>query len=264
MSFLPYHEKNKKAGPFSLLLILSGIFIFSVSCVTNKQAVYVQPGKDQKVDFEAIKKKPRTIQPGDELYIRIKSTDEESNIFNQQIDDYVARTDITLISYLVNEDGYVRLPPIGNLLLSGLTLDEGANVIEKALIGMIATPSVTIKFVNKTVTVLGEVEHPGRYEFYDQRINLFQALGYAGDISTYGNRKNIMILREENNKIIREYVDLTNENVLGSKNYYIKPNDVIYVEPLKRRYWDMDTFPFTLILSATSTIILILSYIHLY
>jgi len=258
------HFSKKKALRLPSLLFLPGILFFSVSCVTNKQAVYVQPGKENKVDFNTIQKKPRTIQPGDELYIRIKSEDEESNIFKQSVEDYVVREDITLVSYLVNEDGYIRLPPIGNLRLAGLTLNEAANVTEKSLVGMIATPSVTIKFVNKTVTVLGEVTNPGRYLFHDQRINIFQALGYAGDISTYGNRKKVMILREENNVITRRYVDLTNENFLGSKNFYIKPNDVIYVEPLKRRHLGLNTFPFSLVLSAASTVILVLSYLHLY
>ena len=73
-----------------------------------------------------------------------------------------------------------------------------------------------------------------------------------------------MILREENNVITRRYVDLTNENFLGSKNFYIKPNDVIYVEPLKRRHLGLNTFPFSLVLSAASTVILVLSYLHLY
>lgn len=255
-----YRTKHRVVG----LLISLTILVTAVSCVTNRQAVYVQPGKDLKNNFDVIPKTPRTIQPDDELYIRINSEDIGSNIFRLSENSYVSMSDITLVTYLVNEKGYIRLPPLGNLYLKGLTLDEASSVIEKALIGMIATPSVTIKFVNKTVTVLGEVRVPGRYTFYDQRITIFQALGYAGDITTYGNRKKVMLVREKDNKVTRVYLDLTNEDLFNSAYYYVNPDDVIYVEPLKRRHWGIETFPFTLILSATSTIILILSYLHLY
>ena len=259
-----WFQDIKKAGKLTLLLFLTALVLASVSCVTNRQAVYVQPEKPLKEKFVTIAQKPRIIQPGDELYITINSEDQTSNIFRVQSYNMIANNDITLITYLVNEEGYIRMPPLGNLQIKGLTLDEAANVIEKALVGIIASPAVIVKFVNKTVTVLGYVNNPGRYDFLDQKINIFQALGYAGDISTYGNRKKIMLLREENNVITRRYIDLTNEKLLGSEEYYIKPNDVIYVEPLKRRHWDMNTFPFSLLLGVTSTVILVLSYLSLY
>ena len=226
--------------------------------------VYVQEEKDKQEKFEAIAKQDRVIEAGDELYIRISSDDEQTNIFRQRIDYDIARADITLVSYLVNEEGFIRLPPIGDIQLKGLKLDEASKVIEMALVGMISNPSVSTKFVNKTVTVLGYVNNPGRYEFYDQRINIFQALGYARDIAEYGNREKVMLIREENNVITRNYIDLTDENLLTSYYYYVKPNDVIYVEPLKRRHWGIDTFPFTLILTSISTFVLVMSYINLY
>jgi len=226
--------------------------------------VYVQQENEKQEKFEAIAKQDRVIKAGDELYIRISSDDEQTNIFEQRTDYDIARADITLVSYLVNEEGFIRLPPLGDIQLKGLKLDEASNVIEMALVGLISNPSVSIKFVNKTVTVLGEVRYPGRHEFYDQRINIFQALGYAGDIAEYGNRKKVMLIREENNIITRNYIDLTDENLLTSYYYYVKPNDVIYVEPLKRRHWGIDTFPFTLILTSISTFVLVMSYINLY
>ncbi len=263
MSSNRHHNKLKVEKLFTLIL-LSGFLFSSISCVTNKQMVYVQQEKEEKEIFEAIEKQDRIIQTGDELYIRISSEDEQTNIFRQGPDDYIARTDITLISYLVNEEGFIRLPPLGDIQLKELKLDEASKVIEMALVGIISDPAVTIKFVNKTVTILGEVENPGRHEFYDQRINIFQALGYAGDIAEYGNRKKVMLIREENDVITRSYIDLTDEDLLTSYYYYIKPNDVIYVEPLKRRHWGIETFPFALILTSVSTFVLVMSYINLY
>ena len=247
------------------LFILLAVFVFSsVSCVTNRQAIYIQPGKEQKVDFEVVIKEPRKIQPGDELYITVGTEDVEENVFTTISSNRMALNDVTLISYTVNEKGYIRFPVIKYIKLGGLTLDEAENAMEKALTGFIGTPSVTVKFVNKNVTLLGFVNNPGRYQFPDTRINIFQALGYAGDISTYGNRKKIMLVREENNIITRRYLDLTDENLLTSDYYYIKPNDVIYVEPLKRRHLGMDTFPYGLVLSIISTTILVLSYLNIY
>ena len=263
MSNIKHH--NLKSEKLFTLIFLAGLLFSSISCVTNKQMVYVQPEKEEQEIFEAIEKQDRVIEAGDELYIRILSDDEQTNIFRQRTDNYyLATADITLVSYLVNEEGFVRLPPIGDIQLKGLKLDEASKVIEMTLVGIISNPSVSMKFVNKTVTVLGEVNEPGRHEFYDQRINIFQALGYAGDIAEYGNRKNVMLIREENNVITRNYIDLTDENLLTSYYFYVKPNDVIYVEPLKRRHWGIDTFPFALILTSISTFVLVLSYINLY
>ncbi len=263
MHFIQVRNKNKKAGKYPLLLLLTGIVLFSVSCVTNRQAVYVQPGKDQKIDFEAYINAPRTIKSGDELYIRVNSEREETNIFSQWGNIPMVQQDITLATYHVNQDGSVRFPIVGTINLKGLTLAEASSVIEKTLIGIVNNPIVTVKFVNKTVTVLGEVNAPGRYDYPDQEINIFQALGYAGDIAYYGNRKKVMIIRKENNVIKRNYIDLTDENLLESNFYTLRPNDIIYVEPLKRRLWGFQAFPWGIAMGLVSTTLVILSFIQL-
>jgi len=262
MSYFRNQQKGTLGKLWSLMFLV-GMFFFSVSCVTNRKIVYVQPGKDKKVEFETVIKKARTIEPGDELYIQVSTEDQEPNIFTGNRYGMMMN-DITLISYLVSETGFIRFPIIGNIKMEGLTVDEGASVIEKALIGILSTPSVSVRFVNKNVTVLGAVNNPGRYTFTDQSINILQALGYAGDISYYGNRKKVMVLREENNVITRNYIDLTDESLLSSYYYTLKPNDVVYVEPFKRRKWGMQTFPINLIFSVISTTVLILSYMHIY
>ena len=248
-----------------LLITLPILFgLFSTSCVSNKQAVYVQPGEVTKPDFEAYATIERIIKPGDELFIRVKSDDEETNIFSTRNDEYFARTDVNLISYTVNEQGFIRFPVIGNIKLIGLTLDIAANAIERTLVGILSNPSVYVKFINKNVTVLGEVLRPGRYEFVDEQINIFQALGYAGDVSYYGNRKKIMLVREQDDLISKHYIDLTDESLIESYYFYIMPNDVIYVEPLKRRAWGFQNFPFGLLLSVLSTTVIVLTYMQLY
>ncbi len=245
-----------------LRFILFFIFLSAMfSCVSNKEALYVQP-KDNKVNFDAYLKAANTIKIGDELYIRVNSEKEETNIFSQWGDNTMAQRDITLASYQVNQEGSIRFPLIGYVQLKGLSLDEASSVIEKALIGMINNPVVTVRFVNKTVTVLGEVNAPGRYDFPDQNINIFQALGYAGDIAYYGNRKHVMIIRKTNNTIERHFIDLTDEHLLESGFYYILPGDILYVEPLKRKRWGFQAFPWGIAMGIVSTTLVILTYLH--
>lgn len=236
------------------------------SCVTNRRTVYTQKRDTSAEDptfFSASVRDNWLIKPGDELYLRVSSFDEATNFFSQTRDDIIGRTEVTLISYTVNEDGYVRLPYIGDINVVNLTLDEAADRIKEALEGYLNEPSVILKFVNKHITVLGEVTRPGRYSFADVNLSIFQALGLAGDITYYGNRNKVMLIREENQVITRNYIDLTDESLFSSYYYFVKPNDVIYVEPLKRRRWGFQDFPFELILSSITTFLLILNYITL-
>lgn len=241
--------------------------IFFGSCVSNKESVYVQPDKAGagRPDFQPYIKSKRTIKPGDELYIRVKSDEDETANVNLYRDDaYLASTDITLLTYTVDEKGYLKYPNAGEIQVANLTVEQAAKMIEKGLIGFLTNPSVTVKFTLKNVTVLGEVARPGRYYFDEQEINIFQALGYAGDVTYYGNRQRVMVMREDNNIITKNYLDLTNESLIESYYFYIKPNDVIYVEPLKKRKWGMQAFPFSILLSTLSTLVIILTYVQLY
>ncbi|HHJ10660.1 MAG TPA: polysaccharide export protein [Bacteroidetes bacterium] len=248
-----------------ILFIFASLIILSVSCVTKKELVYVQP-KDRKQDqpeaFHMKIAEVNLIQPGDELYIRVTSFDETLNFFNVGRDQFYAREDVTLISYTVNEEGYVKLPYIGKVLLLNKTLEEASDILEERLQGYLNQPEVSIKFVNKKVTVLGEVNNPGIYTFYDKRINIFQALGYANDITKFGNREKVLVIREENNIITKNYVNLLDENIFTSYYYIIKPNDIVYVEPLKKRVWGFTEFPYSLIFSTITTTLLVLNFLR--
>ncbi len=264
--FYFFGKSNKKDFHFFAYLIIFVIVLLTItSCVTNRRTVYTQrrdPKSDDPSYFSTTLRENKLIKPGDELYLRVSSFDEETNFFSQTRDDIIGRTEVTLISYTVNENGDLRLPYIGTIKVANLTLDEASERIKDALDGYLNRPSVILKFVNKHITVLGEVTRPGRYPFADVSLSIFQALGLAGDINYYGNRNNVMLIREENKVITRNYLDLTNESLFGSYYYYIRPNDVIYVEPLKRRRWGFRDFPFELILSSVTTFLLILNYTY--
>jgi polysaccharide export outer membrane protein len=251
----------RKLFPFYLLILLLP------ACMPNSKMVYVQDDrKDEMFGMEYLNERKRTlIQIFDELYIEVNSFDENNpNFLNNDASRLGGRTstDYSLIAYRVDEEGNINLPLIGKLKVVNLTVDEVASLVQGQLGDYLYSPSVRVSFVNKNVTVLGYVASPGRYFYSGEYINVFQALGLAGDIEEYGNRKELVVIREENGRITKHLVDLTDKDLLQNDLYYLKSNDVVYVQPLTRRNWGIDQVPFSLILSSATTFILILDYMR--
>lgn len=249
---------------FWLLMVV----LIATACVPQKDVVYLQDDVENKfIDSEhQVQKDRQVIQPFDEVYIEVASTDREgSNFLEQQRGGmYSANSPeaLSIISYRVDDKGNVNLPVIGKIRISGYTLEEAADFMQSQLEEYLYQPSVKINFVNKSITLIGFVYRPGRYYYSSDHINIFQALGMAGDIQEFGNRKRVLIIREIDNRTTKTLVDLTSESIIDSQYYYLRSNDVVYVEPLKRRWWGMNTFPFALLLSSVTTFILVMDYIQ--
>jgi polysaccharide export outer membrane protein len=244
------------------------IIICCVACVPQKEVVYFQDDiEDKYIDTEYTTKKSRQIiQPFDEVYIEVVSTDREgANFLEQRQRSGVYNTTtpegLSIISYRVDEFGNVNLPVIGKVRIAGLSIEEASDHMETQLEDYLYQPSVKLNFVNKSITVIGYVNRPGRYYYSSDHINIFQALGMAGDIQEYGNRKNVSIVREDANNTTKTVVDLTSENIFDSPYYILRSNDIVYVEPLKRRQWGIETFPYALLLSSVTTLILVMEYV---
>ena len=235
--------------------------IFS-SCIPVRRLAYVQSerGTEPSDMIYTGQHIDNIIRPGDELYITISSADDERTIFSAQGQGNVY--DPSLLSYTVSEDGTIRLPYIGKILLSNLTLEEASDSIEVNLSQYLFIPSVYVRFINTKVTVLGEVNSPGVFMFNYKNINIMQALGYANDITEFGNRRNVLIIREEGAHKTKQHIDLLSDDLLESEWYLIKSNDIIYVEPLKRKKWGMNTVPYNLILSVISTGIVLMTFLN--
>ncbi len=246
------------------LIILTGIL--STSCVPLKRVSYVQ-SKDHLTDSEVEKlyfvgtPQDNLIRPGDELYIRITSADESpTSLTGLTADRYIS--DPSLMSYIVNPEGAIKLPYIGRIQVTDLTLGQASDSIESSLSQYLNYPSVFIKFVNNKITVLGEVNRPGVYLFNYKNVNILQAVGYANDIGIFGNRKRVLLIREEGIVKTKHYLDVTSDKIFESPWYLLKSNDIVYVEPLRRKKWDMNTIPYNLILSVISTGIVIVTFIN--
>ena len=235
------------------------------SCIPLERLAYVQTEKEvlkeKGEDLYFFGEQPdNTIRPGDELYIRVTSSDDEPTSFPDRGNNQVY--DPALLSYTVDENGFIKLPYIQKIRVADLSLPEASDSIEHELAQFLYYPSVFIKFVNNKVTILGEVNTPGVYIFNYKNINILQAIGYANDVTEWGNRQKVLLIREDGNRKLKTYINLTDDDLLESQYYFIKSNDIIYVEPLKRKKWGMNMVPYNLILSVISTGIVIMTFIN--
>ncbi len=170
-------------------------------------------------------------------------------------------------TYLVDSEGQINFPILGIIKVGGLTHSQVAKVIQDKIIegGYIKDAQVSVELENFKITVIGEVERPGVYTSESERVSIFDAVGMAGDLSIYGIRSNVSILREQGDKreIIR--VDLSNKDILSSPYYYLKPNDVVYVEPNKKQKRQSNYNPYIIsgILSGFSILFSLLTLIQI-
>ncbi len=210
-------------------------------CNTKKEVVYMQDavvGMAQQIsDVQPVK-----IEPGDKLSITVTSSDPElSVIFNltEQRRSYGSRTSSISSSsgnvplYTVNPEGYIDFPVLGPIYINGLTRDEISTLIKDKLVKgeYLKDPIVTVEFANLHFTVIGDVKSGGQYSIDNDKINLLEALALAGDLNITGKRDGVYVIREENGKRTTTKVDLRTVDLFNSPVFYVKQNDIIYVEP---------------------------------
>jgi polysaccharide export outer membrane protein len=244
---------------FNRLPILLFLFVF-FSCTPTKKLTYVaNKGPDAANNEYFNDRSEKTIQPYDYLYIKIFSLDERTNnIFNERSS---SSNETELLSYAVDDKGNVNMPFIGTINVKDLTINQAKERIEKSLAIYLNNISVTVRFVSNKITVLGEVNVPGLYAFYDEKVTAFQAIGFARGTTTFGDLTNITLIREKNNKVSYYYLDMTKKNIVGSDNYYLLPNDIIIINPIKAKYRDLRDYALNLTDALLSTIASILTII---
>lgn len=215
-----------------LLIIASGLF---VSCASKKDIILfsdIKEGTENNITYSLPK-----IQVNDILDVKITTLNPETSIpYNSINANSAAFTSIELLKlqgHLVSAEGKINLPILGAISASGKTTSE----LEKAITtilesnGHLKNPSVSVRILNAKVTVLGEVKMPGTYTYSEQTITLPQAIGYAGDITIEANRKEVMLIREEEGMRKYHKIDLTKSDWFNSPYYNIKQNDIVYVYP---------------------------------
>jgi polysaccharide export outer membrane protein len=231
------------------------------SCVTNKKLTYLQSEGDRE-EFISITPANYIIQPYDNLYIRVVTPDPKlSEMFNTMPATIssisINELSADMLSYTVDDDGTIELPYAGKFMVAGKTLSMVKVELDNALKSYIADAVVTVKMVNNYVSIIGEVQNPGKYPIYKNRLNIFQALAMAGDLDKYSNRQKIQLIRQTpDGNTVKEF-SLKDRSIIGSQFFYVMPNDVIYAPPMKGRFFQMDAFPYSVILSAITTFVLL-------
>jgi polysaccharide biosynthesis/export protein len=199
--------------------------IFLNSCKTFQPPTYFQNApRDTTIKKFINKDYELKIQKNDLLSIGIASISTESALpFNN----------VTSSGYLVDNDGNIEILKIGKVHAEGLTKKELKEKIEKELVSYLKEPLITVKFSNHRVSLLGEVGHPGVYPMPDYPIDLMEIISMAGEINGSGRRDNVLIISDSDSSKQFRRVNLNNTSIFNSKNYYLKPGDVVYVEPRK-------------------------------
>ncbi|WP_339624103.1 polysaccharide biosynthesis/export family protein [uncultured Winogradskyella sp.] len=221
-----------------LILILS-TFV-ATSCASRKNLVYFQ---DEPVEEGLSVNEPEQLvyKPDDILTINVSALDPETVIaftlpvVSNNTGGISAQGAIQQQSYLVDYNGNIEFPVLGTIKIAGLNRTQLTKMLTERIKEYANDPIVNVRLVNFTITIIGEVTSPGTFTIQDERITLLEALGMARDLTIFGKRKNVLLIREVDGKKKFAKIDLTSINTISSPLYYLQQNDVIYVEPNKAR-----------------------------
>jgi polysaccharide biosynthesis/export protein len=246
---------------FAVLLLL---LLFS--CASKKDIVYFQ-------DINALSSEAKnyepTIKSDDVLLIFVSSsTPELAKDFNllsmgtMEKGSDIATTQMRFQTYLVNNKGEIDFPVIGTIKIGGLTRSQAMDKMKGELKKYINDPIVNLRITNYKVSVFGEVTRPGQFSLVSERVTLPEALSMAGDLTVYGDRKNVLIIREIEGVKTYNYIDLTKASLFDSPFYYLSQNDVIYVSPNQTKVNSSAVGPnTTVIISSVSLLITLVALI---
>lgn len=212
--------------------VVAVICIMLSSCVPHKKIAYFQDLLNDSTITSYVDKHISTVETSDLLSITIASLSEDANtLFELQTgsDDpnYASNT------YLVREDSTIQIPVLGKLKVAGMATGEVAEAVRIALEPYLKDPTVVVRIVNYRITLMGEVANPGVYHIPNEKVSILEAIGMAGDLTIYGKRDNVKIIRSSGGEHQVFFVDLTSKSVFSSPNYFLQNNDIVYVEPSK-------------------------------
>jgi len=232
-----------KKQQYLLVLFISIIGVLLTACVSSKEVLYLQDVESYteqniKQNYEIV------IHQDDLLGIMVNSRNPELALpFNLPLVSYQLGTEgqsygqQRILGYLVDTRGEIDFPILGKMKVEGLTRTELTNLIKTKLMeeDLIKDPIVTVQFLNYKISVIGEVARPGSFTIAGDRITLFEALSMAGDLTIYGRRDRVAVIREREGKRTMLFHDLRSSEIFVSPYYYLQQNDIVYVEPNKAK-----------------------------
>ena len=254
---MKYFNRIAKLGIFAVVLTM-----MFASCVPQKKMLYLKDAEMAAANISKEYVNDRSVnyklQPGDNLFIRVLNTVDERTAASLS-GDYTSRNvqltsdaSIYLQSYTLDEEGCIEMPLTGKIQLKNLTVDEARARLQNELDKYVNQTTLIVKLSNFNLTVLGEVTRPGMYKIYQSQINLFEAISMAGNMTNFAKNNEVKIIRQTDNGSEVVTVDMGQADILSSPYYYLKPNDIIYVEPLKIKQWGFTAFPYSTVISVIS------------
>jgi polysaccharide biosynthesis/export protein len=260
-----------------LSLIISGFFIFLVSCSTPKNIPYFQDYSDtaKPLLIKTVPFKSPVIQTDDILSITIQTIDNDvTNMLNSStsvnnasatmpvLSNSISGTPQPVSGYLVDKDGYVEVPFVGKVHLAGLTTAEAKDTLSKELNKYFNDAIVNVRYANFKITVIGEVVKPSTYVVPNEKVNVFDALGMAGDMTIFGKREDVLLIRDTLNDKRLVRLNLNNKDIISSPYFYLQSNDIIYVQPNDSKAASTDAYRNRLLAIAAAVLTVIIVSIN--
>ena len=236
--------------------------VLFASCVPQKKMLYLKEAQmlseTQSVNYVNERSIDYKLQPGDNLYIRFVNIVDQGG--TSSLNGEFSRTSaydasIYLQCYTIDEEGFIELPLIGKMEVRNLTVDEAKALLQTERDKYINQTTIIVKLSNFNLTVLGEVKNPGMYKVYQSQINLFEAMALAGNMTNFAKNSAVKIIRQTDNGSEIVTVDMGSADILSSPYYYLKPNDIVYVEPMKIKQWGFTAFPYATVFSIISLLV---------
>lgn len=256
-----------------LVLLIATIGMFTISsCTTYKNINYFEDIPDslygEAKNASAVTFTDPVIQSNDILQVNIMTLDPEANtaLLNSQVQSTPSGTAGTTLStngFLVDKNGMIELPVVGKIHVAGLTTAVARDTIHALIARYYKNPVVNVKFVNFSVTVLGEVAHPGAYQIPSEKVSILDVIGMAGDLTIYGKRESVLLMRDSSgHKQFTRFNLNSSKQLLNSPFFYLKQGDVVYVAPNKSKLVASDaikTRNYAIAVSVISLLVIIIS-----
>ncbi|MGK7393541.1 MAG: polysaccharide biosynthesis/export family protein [Candidatus Cyclobacteriaceae bacterium M3_2C_046] len=225
-----------------------GLIFLIAGCVPAKKQTYLQLEKKaskypkyEPVRSYVAKDYVYILRPDDIISIKISSaTPSEQNFFTVAEERSIRRfpnSEPLLSGFQIDEEGNIELPVVGEVKLAGLSVNQAGDRIKDKVEEYLELPSVNVQLLNFDYTVVGEVNDQGKFQNYDTKITILEALGNAGGFTEFADRQNVKVVRSVNDTTTIAYVNVLEDNLLGSPYYYLRPNDIITVSPLNSKNW---------------------------
>jgi polysaccharide export outer membrane protein len=256
-------------NPFFFSLLIS-ILIGASSCYGPKKIYYLQHLNDTTIQ-NSYSKKESTVHIGDQLYIFVSSLNTDASAVYNLPNFSVASANMQqgqtqnnpVAGYLVDNKGQIALPKIGSLDVAGFTFSQLKDTIQNRLSAYLKEPIVSIRLLNFRISVLGEVRNPGTFTVPYSDLTILQGLGLAGDLTIYGVRESVLLIRQTDKEKITYRINLTDKKLMLHPAYFIQSGDVIYVEPNKTKMNTSSSFfqVWPAVASAITLLILVLNNI---